>query len=127
VEENRELLSAIREVETGGEQDANNALGDGGDSLGSYQIQFNFWLDAINYCPELRGVYEDVRKPRYAEKVICSYWSRYCPDGTREDKARIFNGGPRGNQKQYTKKYWGKVSAVLRRQANPVSENRRIF
>ena len=45
--------------------------------------------------------------------VMRAYWDRWCPEGTDEQRARVWNGGPRGASKKDTKKYWQKVSASL--------------
>ena len=109
----RSLFNAIREVETGGHPDPNNAEGDGGKSLGCYQIQYNYWYDALQHHPEIGGTYEDVRNPYYAEWVMLAYWSRYAPDDTYETLARIHNGGPMGYLRTATQPYWKKVQACL--------------
>lgn len=107
----RPLFDAMREVESGGDPDA---VGDGGRSLGPYQIQWKYWRDA-----GLPGSYRDVRNPAYAEKVMLAYWERYCPDAlARQDYAtlaRVHNGGPQGTRNPATLYYWRKVAKELRR------------
>jgi len=111
-----DLLDAICVVES----NCNSAaVGDGGASIGAYQIQRNYWKDAVEFDPSIGGVYEDVLNKDYARRVIRAYWNRYAVERrlgrkpTFEDMARIHNGGPNGYKKQATVKYWEKVSKVL--------------
>ena len=123
--EHRALLNAIRQVESGAEDNEGlGAVGDEGDSLGPYQIQKAYWIDATDKDPSLKQghSYEDVLNDHeYSERIILAYWSRYAitsrmPNGaqvTDEDRARIHNGGPNGHKSQSTEGYWDKVSAIL--------------
>ena len=108
----RQLYNAIRQVETGNSADAANAVGDGGRSLGPYQIQWKYWRDS-----GVPGKYSDVRGTAYAEKVMLAYWQRYCPTalarGDSQTLARVHNGGPSGARKGSTLKYWRKVSVAM--------------
>lgn len=110
----RLFFDALREVETGF---SNNPLdGDGGRSIGPYQISRAYWEDATVDFWE-RGVYQDCRSAKYAETVIEAYMARWCPDALIshdfETMARTHNGGPRGPQKSSTYHYWNKVNAVM--------------
>ena len=109
----RSLFNAIREVETGGHPDPNNAEGDGGKSLGAYQISHAYWYDALEKHPAIGGTYEDVRNPFYAEWVMLAYWDRFAPDETYETLSRIHNGGPMGYIRRSTNNYWKKVQRCL--------------
>ena len=109
----RSLFDAIRQVETGGHPDPTNAEGDGGASLGPYQISHAYWYDALQKHPEIGGTYEDVRNPMYAEWVLLAYWDRYAPDDTYETLARIHNGGPHGYIRAATNGYWKRVQEWL--------------
>jgi len=105
----RRLLDAIRQVETGGHPDPANAVGDEGKSLGPYQISRAYWRDS-----GVPGEYEQVRFRPYAERVILSYWRRYCPNGNSEVRARVHNGGPKGHKRDSTKAYWKKVQRAMK-------------
>ena len=114
----RQILDAIRAVETGGQRDPANAIGDGGKALGPYQIHKVYWLDAVQRDPSLTAngeTYDNVRDAAYAERVMLAYWSRYAPSYDHETLARIHNGGPRGHKVKGTLGYWEKVKAKLGR------------
>lgn len=112
----RRLLDAIRQVETGGIADPSKAVGDGGASLGPYQIQRAYWRDS-----GVPGRYEQVRDRAYAERVMLAYWQRHCKhalaDGNLEWLARVHNGGPRAPLRpSATNGYWTKVNREMRKQ-----------
>jgi hypothetical protein len=109
-----EFFYAIGTVESGHDD---NAVGDGGASIGRYQIQKAYWLDATEYDKTIGGRYEDVRNPAYARRVMVAYFKRYARQAWEakdwQTLARIHNGGPRGHEKQATVKYWEKVKKEL--------------
>ena len=110
------LLAAICTVESNCNDDA---VGDGGDSIGAYQIQYAYWKDATDFDKSIGGSYQDCKNSEYSRKIVLAYWSRYATitrvgeEVTDEDRARIHNGGPNGYKKNSTEKYWTKVKAVL--------------
>ena len=107
----------MRIVESGGDDDA---VGDGGKAIGPYQIWKVYWQDAIDYDPSIGGSYRDCFNREYAERVITAYMNRYATENrigrtpTKEDIARIHNGGPNGYRNNSTVSYWKKVENVLR-------------
>ncbi len=107
------ILHAIRVVETGGESDPTNAVGDKGKSIGPFQIQRGYWQDAIEHDPSIGGVYEDVKNEEYARRIVIAYLSRYCKSWSDENCARIHNGGPAGWKRKSTLGYWSKVQRHL--------------
>lgn len=110
------ILTAIRQQESGGEKNPNEAVGDNGASLGSFQISRAYWIDALDYDPSIGGEYEDVKDPDYARRVVVAYLSRYIKKSehwTDERAARLHNGGPNAMRKKSTLKYWREVSARL--------------
>jgi hypothetical protein len=112
----RPILDAIRFVETGSRKDANTAVGDSGRALGAYQIHLSYWQDAVERDPSLTAngeTYQSVTNPKYAEKVILAYWTRYATNWTHDELSRIHNGGPVGHKRSATKAYWHKVKARL--------------
>lgn len=108
------LFEAIAAVESN-HNDA--AVGDGGKSIGRYQIQYNYWKDATEFDKSIGGVYEDVKNPVYAQRIMTAYWNRYARTAYKnkdfETLARIHNGGPQGHRKQSTVEYWNKVQNKL--------------
>ena len=110
------LLDAMIQVESSGRDDA---VGDNGNAIGPLQIWRVYWLDANEY-KYLGGTYEDCFNRSYAKWVVHSYMERYAKekwtDVNKFDPeycARIHNGGPRGNTKHATVKYWIKVQKEL--------------
>ena len=111
----RPTLDAIRAVETGGETDPANAIGDGGKAIGPYQIHRSYWLDATAAHPDLRALgYQSVRDQATAERVVLAYWHRYAPRYDLDTLARIHNGGPKGYRKSATLEYAAKVKEAHR-------------
>ncbi len=108
------LFDAIRSVESGGVANSHEAVGDGGRSIGPYQISRAYWKDS-----GIPGSWDDCRNRGYSESVMLAYWQRYCPDALLlpdfETLARIHNGGPTGQLKQSTIQYWQRVRARLAR------------
>ena len=112
----RPILDAIRAVETGGEADPANAVGDGGRALGPYQIHRAYWIDATERHPELRALgYQSVRDQAIAERVVLAYLTRYAPSWDLLTVARIHNGGPRGHTKPSTLGYARRVEREAQR------------
>jgi hypothetical protein len=105
------FLDALQAVESGGESNPDQAVGDGGKALGAFQIWRVYWLDAVERRPDLKARgYSAVTDRAYAREVVKSYLTRYAPKGaTWEDLARIHNGGPKGHLKKSTEAYWAKV------------------
>ena len=110
-------FAAIRKVESGGDV---NAVGDGGRSIGPYQIQRSYYNDAVQFNPDLgkRIKYEDLKGAgsiAKSEEIMQAYSNRYTTEGrlgrspTFEDAARNHNGGPNGYKKDATKGYHEKV------------------
>ena len=102
----RDVESKVVDGKIATEEERNNAVGDDGASLGSYQIQRNFfkesmeWLKSNNVFEDLHNKsYEDIVKdPNQATKIMFGYYMRYAPnlikDLKLEQLARLHNGGP---------------------------------
>ena len=104
------FFAALMSMESGGDC---NAVGDGGRSIGPYQISRAYWIDS-----GVPGRWKDVRDPKYAERVMRAYWRRYCPRAVESrdwrTMARVHNGGgPRGPKIQATRGYWIGVSRSM--------------
>ena len=108
-----DFFYALAQVESNHNDDA---VGDGGNAIGRYQVWRVYWIDATEFSG-IGGKYEDVKDKAYAERIIEAYMQRYARKAWAakdwETVARIHNGGPRGHKKKATEKYWQKVKAVL--------------
>ena len=106
-----DFFHAIGQVESGHDD---NAVGDGGASIGRYQIQRAYWIDS-----RIPGRYEQVKDKAYAERVMLAYFKRYAPKaldaGDWETLSRLHNSGPAWAKKKHkTDAYWAKVRDCLR-------------
>jgi len=107
----RVLLDAIRQVESGG--DALPPDGDGGKSIGRFQIQAAYWKDACEYGGvswDWRiGAWDDAK----CRQAITWYAARYGAK-TPEEIARCHNSGSGWKAKYHlTNNYWKKVRLAL--------------
>lgn len=102
------------------ESDLNpRAVGDGGKAVGIVQI----WpcvVEDVNEHLRRKGI--DVRytvEDRYdiqkSYQMFVWYMDRWADGKSLEEKARIWNGGPKGHLKAATKPYWDKVRKTLLR------------
>jgi hypothetical protein len=102
------VFEAIRSVETGRMAQPRDAVGDGGRSIGPYQISRAYWADS-----GVRGDWRWCKDRQYAEAVVLAFWMRYCPEALRrgdiETLVRVHNGGPQGHRKAATLPYWKKI------------------
>jgi hypothetical protein len=117
-----DLLRAIRIVESG---DNANAVGDGGNAIGAYQIWKSYWKDAIDHDPSIGGEYLDCYNKDYAERIVRAYMDRWATvdrlghEPTFEDMSRIHNGGCNIHKKKGTEAwknttvYWNKIQKHL--------------
>tara|TARA_X000001388_G_scaffold43384_3_gene30480 strand:- start:5928 stop:6284 length:357 start_codon:yes stop_codon:yes gene_type:complete len=108
----RRLFDAIRFVETGGEEDPSAANGLAGE-IGPYQITEQYYIDALEKHPQLKGTFEECRNQYFAEWVMMAYWDRYAKGDSFEELARLHNGGPNGAALKSTQKYWELVQEAL--------------
>jgi len=110
-------LTAMRAEESAGDD---RAVGDGGRSLGPYQISLAYWIDGGG-DPE--RYLSDVWDAAECERVMVGYWRRYCRRALAEmdfkTLARTHNGGPHGAEKSATLIYWRKIRGHLN---DPTSE-----
>lgn len=109
----RSLYDAIRQVESAGN---NKAVGKDGE-LGPYQCGRAAWTDACEY-EGLDWDYDThVWDPDRCEYIMYLYWLRHKAT-TNEQRARIWNGGPRGMSKPSTLAYWRKVQEAMKENNN---------
>jgi hypothetical protein len=110
------LLAAMRQVESRGDD---NAVGDGGDSIGPYQIQLPYWTDGGGDAGRYRL---DAWHADRCIPIILGYWRRYCRAALAaadlQTLARTHNGGPGWNsakRRAKTAEYWRKLQAEMAR------------
>jgi hypothetical protein len=101
------LFAAIRQVESGDRWWVVNVYEH---AYGPYQCREMAWRDGGGSPEEWPTGAFDAGK---TEAVMRRYWHRYGAV-TDEQKARIWNGGPRGMKKRATKRYWRKVQEAMR-------------
>lgn len=91
------FFRALQIIESGGCEKPEEALGDGGLSLGPLQIKECYWQDSA--IPE---AYDQVKRIAVAERCVDGFMRRYVPSSwkslmTLEECqlcARVHNGGP---------------------------------
>jgi len=103
-----DLLDAIEWVESKGDS---NAIGDGGDAVGAYQIHKIFVRDVNRILSKEKYIYSDRADRDKSREMASIYLTHY--GGTFEEMARKHNGGPQGHKKEATKSYWLKVKARM--------------
>ena len=113
---NEELIRAVHKVESSGKT-GKNIIGDlekgKPKAIGPLQIHFSNWKDAVEFDDTIGGSYSDCHKLEYSKKIFIAYMERYAKNKSAEEKARIWNGGPKGHKKKATEIYWSKVKANL--------------
>eukprot|EP00899_Mesostigma_viride_P002318 jgi/Mesvir1/12087/Mv00363-RA.1 len=111
------FLKALRFVESS--NNPNTPDGDGGTSIGPFQISDAYHCDAWNIACERS--YTKCRDKQYAENTVVSYLLKYNREaiekGDYESLAKTHNGGPHGPSYAKTQDYWRKVSEYMR---NPI-------
>lgn len=107
------LLRAIIQVESAGRSDA---VGDGGKAVGILQIHACVIADVNDWLGEERYALADRLDPSKTREIFTHYIARWCPNGTDEQKSRVWNGGPRGASKPATAGYWERVRKAMEAQ-----------
>lgn len=105
-----EIIAVLILVESGGDW---QAVGDNGRSWGGLQIQASVVQDINDYY-SMEYPHEAAFIERHARNIARLYLLRWVgPDGTPEQYARVWNGGPNGMRKKATLKYWKKAQAFM--------------
>ena len=115
------LIDALIMVESGGD---NNAIGDNGKAKGCLQIH-DCVVQDINNNYGCSYIHDDCFSRGKSVALCRMYLSLWGDEYERitgeqpsdEVLARIWNGGPRGWQKQSTVPYWNKVKFILKGKA----------
>jgi len=103
------LLQAIIEVESNGNPHAKGRAGE----LGILQIRPILVKDVNRIEGIERYSLEDRTDPLASIQMFWIYSDHYSSGESREVIARRWNGGPRGDQKASTARYWALVKARL--------------
>lgn len=103
----RSMLAAIRWVES---RNDDNAVGDGGRALGSFQCWRGAWQDATEYG-HVKWPYSDAKDANKAAQVVLWYAARY---GAKTDReiALCWHWGP--SWRRHGDGYWIKVRKAMR-------------
>jgi peptidoglycan hydrolase-like protein with peptidoglycan-binding domain len=111
---NRTLEDVIIQVESGGND---NAIGDKGlknPAYGAMQIRQPVCDDVNKKFGTSWHAQDCLGNRAVSVSIFQKYISIYQPNGTNEQKARLWNGGPNfASNPQATDGYWSKVSALL--------------
>jgi len=104
------LIPALIQVESRGND---RAIGDSGKAVGALQL-WPIMVEDVNRIAGTRYTLADRFDRRKSEEMVRIYLTHYARNKTIEQAARIHNGGPTGDRKEATKKYWEKVRKELR-------------
>jgi len=136
------FFDALQKQETGGQSNPNEAIGDEGESLGSLQIQENYFNDAMvqynkdtdlqNTFPELKNLkYDDVKNRDTAQKIVYMYSKRWEPKllQKKDYKSlyRLHNGGPTWNRQYDIKYIYPKKDKTKPNERIPIGEYERVL
>ena len=111
------LIDALVHVESKGRV---HAIGDNGKAIGILQIHKEV-VDDVNRAYGHAYSYEDRKCPIKSREICRKYLILHGGrHATNEKYARIWNGGPKGHLKSYTKSYWKLVNTcwIYRRISN---------
>ena len=116
----QQFLGALSQVESGGN---NSAVGDGGRSIGRYQITKLYFIDAQRFNTNLNKYkWRDCLNKNISEQVVWAYMNKYEPAAVRnkdwETLAKCHNGGcgwrsKTGQAKLNLEKYWNKIKLAM--------------
>lgn len=103
------LAAALIEVESGGRADAENR---GEAAIGVLQIR-PIMVKDVNRIAGTSYAHAAAWDPETSKRMLKTFVEHYCHDGTFEEAARSWNGGPKGPDRSSTLPYWAKVRAAL--------------
>ena len=136
------FFNALQKTETGGQSKPDEAVGDEGESLGSLQIQENYFNDAMLHYnkdmdlqktfPELKKMtYNNVKDRDTAQKIVYVYAKKYEPELLQKKDyksiARLHNGGPTWNRQYDTKYIYPKKEKTKPNERISIGEYERVL
>ena len=104
------LFAAICMVESSNNPNAHNR---GEDARGIIQVRAIMVRDVNRILGRDHYTHNDAYNPTKARQMWFTYCHHYYPNGTDEEWARAWNGGPRGPQREATLGCWHKVRQHL--------------
>jgi hypothetical protein len=106
------LLPLLAKVESNNNP---SCIGDNGNAVGVLQI-WKIVIDDVNrILKQTKFTYADRSDPVKSFEIAKVYLNHYCKeDSTYEIISRRWNGGPKGDQKIATLKYWEKVKQEIK-------------
>jgi hypothetical protein len=104
-----DLLSAICQVESNCNS---GAIGDNSKAIGAYQL-WRIYVDDVCRISGKKFTYADRLNKDKSREMVKIYLEHYGKGKGLEAMARIHNGGPKGDKKQSTVKYWQKIKVIL--------------
>ena len=114
------LLSALIQVESGGNDYARGKHGE----LGAFQIRPVMVRDVNRIMGTSYG-HSQMTNRAIARFIVSSYLTHYGKNLSDESLARIYNGGPRGHFKSSTRTYARRVRKELDRQLVTISKTKK--
>lgn len=105
------LWEAVCTVESGGNP---LAIGDGGKAAGVAQI-WPITVKDVNRFAGTKFTLNDRFDVEKSRAIFQLYVNHYGKGQSDEVKARIWNGGPKGNKKRATIAYWNKIQKHLKK------------
>jgi len=136
------FFDALQKTETGGQSKPDEAVGDKGESIGSLQIQENYFNDAMLHYnkdmdlqktfPELKKMtYNNVKDRDTAQKIVYVYAKKYEPELLQKKDyksiARLHNGGPTWNRQYDTKYIYPKKEKTKPNERISIGEYERVL
>ena len=109
--EHTDLLAAMRQVESGGND---HAIGDSGRSHGPLQCQRATWDECCRFGGVKWNWATDAWDYNKSCQVARWYWSKYNAT-TDEARCRLWNGGPGWRHKmKFTDAYWARIQRAMK-------------
>ncbi len=108
-----DVVQAIIVVESSGRDNAHRVCED---AVGCLQIRRTMVRDVNRILRRRRSIKRYKYKDRWSRNLSIEMFNIYCDHYnlvTPEEKARCWNGGPKGIYKLSTKRYWQKVKKEL--------------
>ena len=104
-----EIVNNLITIESAGN---NSAIGDNGKAVGCLQIHPIMVRDVNRILGKEVYTLSDRLSRQKSVEMASIYFNHYCKGDTEEQMVRKWNGGPKGDRKKSTIKYWKKYQTV---------------